>query len=361
MTLHLYILRQVLLALLFSAGGMVFIAVPGLAVSAMSKVGGTGVASLLRYLPLAGAELLPYLVPVGFLLALVATFGRLAADGEWTAMVMAGLHPARLLLMPLLLALVLFAVTSWVLSEITPHLLDKQRTFLKESAVRAFKTLNPGRTDLSFGDFHLNGRFRDGVDTWRDAFIQIPNLQDESNLALRADRVRIWFPTPEEVAIDLWGCRAVLRNDQRSVASATEYLPVRAPLDQLFSIPPARKTRPRYFESDEIFAMLRAGSVPEKRSPHEFEYELHSRFALSSTYLLFLVLGVPTALMMRRGSGLGALAVAVGYGLLYYLLSLRLGQELSTHRAVPAWVGAWATDLFGYAAGCALLWRAFKR
>ena len=69
MTLQLYILRQILIALVFSVGGMVVIAVPGLAVSAIQRLGGAFMGPILGFLPLEFVPLVPYILPIGFLLS----------------------------------------------------------------------------------------------------------------------------------------------------------------------------------------------------------------------------------------------------------------------------------------------------
>ena len=52
MRLQLYIVRQLALAFAFAAGGMLFIALPGIAVGAVHKLAGVGTATLLEYLPM---------------------------------------------------------------------------------------------------------------------------------------------------------------------------------------------------------------------------------------------------------------------------------------------------------------------
>jgi len=77
--------------------------------------------------------------------------------------------------------------------------------------------------------------------------------------------------------------------------------------------------------------------------------------------LVFLGLGASTGLLLRRGTQLAALAVAVGYALGYYMLSMRLGKELVRLGALPPAVGAWATVSLGAVCGVVLLHRAMKR
>lgn len=359
MTLHRYILRLVLISVLFSVGGMAFMAVPGLAISAIHKLGGAGIGTLLYYLPLVGAELVPYLVPMGFLLAVVSTYGRLAADREWTAICMAGIHPFQMLLGPFAIALVLSGGTYWLLSNVTPHLLYKQRAVVKNRLVEQFKNLNPGRPELSLGDFRLMAQYRD-EDVWRDAVIQIPETRSMGPIALRADVVRIQMADQNTLSVELTRARAVLRGATTFEGQWDGTQTIKIPLDQLFEIEPDGQKRARYLDSGALIDELRSGELSDYRA-HGHRYELHRRGATATSYLLLLLLGAPTGLLLRRGTQLSALTVAVLFGLCYYLFSLRLGKELAGVPEVPAWVSAWAVNVVGGLVGLFLMWRASQR
>ena len=66
-------------------------------------------------------------------------------------------------------------------------------------------------------------------------------------------------------------------------------------------------------------------------------------------------------LLMRRGTQLGALAVAVGIALVYYLLSMRLGQQLATSNMLPPLLCAWAVNTTGLVVGLVLCRKAFAQ
>ena len=83
MTLFLYLLRQLAQATLFASVGLAFVVFPGVAVSAVHKLGGVSLGAVMQYIPMIGAELAPYLLSLGFLLGTVSTFGRLGSDREW--------------------------------------------------------------------------------------------------------------------------------------------------------------------------------------------------------------------------------------------------------------------------------------
>ena len=82
---------------------------------------------------------------------------------------------------------------------------------------------------------------------------------------------------------------------------------------------------------------------------------------LAATFLVFLGLGAPTGLILRKGTQLGALAVSSGYALLYYVLNMRLAKDLGTLGSIPPAVAAWATTTLGLVVSLFLMRKAFRR
>jgi len=76
---------------------------------------------------------------------------------------------------------------------------------------------------------------------------------------------------------------------------------------------------------------------------------------------VYLFLGLPLGLILGRGKQLGALALAVGVALLYYVLAMRLGQELATRNLLPPLLCAWAVNVLGLCVGAWLMWRAARQ
>ncbi|MEM7517832.1 MAG: LptF/LptG family permease, partial [Planctomycetota bacterium] len=62
-----------------------------------------------------------------------------------------------------------------------------------------------------------------------------------------------------------------------------------------------------------------------------------------------------------KGTQLGALAVAVGYALVYYILSMRLGKEFALSGVLPPAASAWVTTVLGSGFGLWLMRRAMRR
>lgn len=346
MTLHLYVLRQLLVSFGIALFGTMFTVFPVLAVSAVHRLSGVGMGAVLGYLPLVGMDVLPYLVPMAFLLAVVATFGRFSVDNEWTAMRMAGLHPLRVLSMPALVAVILGLVTLWLLAEVRPGWKDAQYDYRNTAIKEAFQSLAPGRTDFQFGDFHLNAAQREG-NTFYDAVLELPRAEGDDPFVLIADAAHFGFEERPESD----GPSDVLRIEfvrARSVKDdeyiALQWPIVRLPLDEL--LPPRRVTSrvARFRASSALRETLDQGVLAPEQE-RQFRYELHRRFALSASFLTFLLLGVPTGLWRKSGTQLGALASAVTFAFVYYVLSLNLGKEAAHSGTADPVLAAWGANL----------------
>ncbi len=353
MLLPLYVLRQLLVAFLIAAAGMLFVALPGLAVGAVHKLAGVGTLAVVRYLPLAVGVFVPYVTPVAFLLAVVATFGRLAADREWVAMQASGVNPYRLLVPVLLLGLGVGGGTYAMNAEILPRMKYQQKVFQVRALQDAVRNLNPGRTELNFGDFYLSAGRRDGQ-TFRDCFIEIPGVEGKEEQSILADSVRFDFDATHMI-VELRDWQFV----RGSGRSRIEFGEFRVPISTLVDRDERAFGR-RYMTSEELLASLRDPALSE-RARRAGWFELHQRITSAVTCLAFVLLGVPTGLLMRSGTRMGALAVAVGYALLYWVISMRVGKQLSINGTLPVVLGAWGPVALATLAGAVMTWRVFRR
>jgi len=365
LTLLLYVLRLLSAAVAVSAGGMFFLAIPAIVVNAVHKLGGVNMGALLGFLPLVLVDLVPYLMPIGFLLALVATYGRLAADNEWTAICMAGVHPVRMLLPAFVVAAALGGVSHYLTTEVSPGLSFAKREYGRKVVIDGFRDVNPGRTEVKLGEFYMSAQYRDPQSNiFRDVTIHLPastkrvegaSGEGLAGLTVLADVVEISFPG-DRMRIHLTRARVADEGHHVRVGHSV----AEVDLDELLDLKPKDRLKWRYQTSRDLRGLLDRGEV-EAKDVRAAVYELHARVTRTATYFLFILLGVPTGLLLRRGTQLGALAAAVGYALLYYLLAMRLGKTLAGWGTVSPVLAAWATTGIGTVAGLFLCWKALRR
>lgn len=361
MKLQLYVLRQLLVSLAFSVGGILFVALPGLAVSTVHRLPGADAVILLRYVPLALQTLAPYVLPICFLLAVVATYGRLAADREWTAIQMAGVRPLGLLMPPLFVAAVLGFTNHWMLTEQLPHLKARQRALLIEASTSMLRNLRPGRTSISLEDFQLHAQWMDPeTRVLHEVFIRRPGTEEEGTLG---DRIEYHARTAKLDFSDgvLHGTLTELLQfhpGEQIGQSYHDWVQFDLPLEYLEKPEPSR--RARYRTSGEIERMLESGEVPKGQVP-SYRFEVQYRRVLASTFLVFLALGAPIGLILRKGTQLGALAASSGVGLLYYILNMRIAKELGNSGTWPPALAAWSPTVLGLLVSIWLLRKALAR
>jgi len=356
--LQLYLLRQLGVSIAFALAGLGILVVPAITVQAVQKLGGAGIAAVVDYIPLVLIELVPYLAPIAFLLGVVATFGRLAADNEWTAMASAGVHPVRTLAPGLLIAVLGMFGTHHLLATVSPDWKYAQRVYVRNAKVDAFRGLGKGRTQFEIGDFFVDAARTDGNGTFSEVVLGIP-LESEDDraggeqaaedakanmLVVVADRIRIAF-TGRDMEVFFENARFL--RDDLGVESEMPYF--RRPLDELVGAMKKARDDPKFLTNAlmrrRLAGELEPGDQPLKeRRREDYRFEIQRRLALSSTYIVFLLLGAATGLWLRRGSQLGAMATAIGFALIYYILSMQLGTKLAEVRLIPLAFAAWATN-----------------
>lgn len=367
MKIHLYILRQLLVAFLFAVAALLFIALPGIAVNMVHKLPNVDAGILLRFLPLILQSLAPYVLPLCFMLSTVAVFGRIAADKEWIAIQMAGIHPLKVLLMPFVVATLLGSLTFWMVSTELPQLKKRQKQFLVDATASVIENLQPGKTSLQVGDFMLMAEYRDPkTGIFKGVYLRIPEFSDEGQG--RVERQSDVFARLVELRVD--GDLLLIQMEDIQVFDPdtgnfrqNEGFQARVDIEARMSASSKKKytyKRAKYLVSSEIRTKLREGSLEPKRE-REYQFMLHYRMSMFAIFYLFLGLGAATGLLMRRGTQLGALAVAAGYGIVYYVFSMRLGKELGLGSSLPPWFGAWSATLIGGGVAAALLRKAMRR
>lgn len=360
MKLQLYVARQLLTSLAFSVSGLLLVALPGLAVSTVSRLPGADAVVLLRYIPIALEALTPYVLPICYLLAVVATYGRLAADREWTAIQMAGVRPLKLLFPAFVLAGALGALDYWMLSTQLPLLRTKQKALLVETSKSILENLRPGQTSISFGGFQLDAQWMDpDTKVLHDVFVRRPGTEQEGTegqvLDYHAETAR--FRVVDDVLHATLTAFYAFRADTQVSQGYSEELEFELPLDDLAKQQPSE--RARFITSTEIRRLLATGEA-KTRYVLDYRFTLQYRRVLALSFLIFLGLGAPTGLILRKGTQLGALAVSAGYGLLYYVLTMGVANDLGKSGRVAPELAAWSPTVLGVVASLLLLRRALR-
>lgn len=299
-------------------------------------------------------------IPIALLIGLLIGLGRLSADRETVAMQACGISTYRLLRPVMLIAVVCWAVTSYIMIEAVPTANQTFREIVfgvisaraeNEIKPRIFFEDFPNRV-LYVGDAPAGGG-------WRECFL--------------ADTARPDQPT----VFTAEACRLVIDRDKRTVDLVFQ----RGSRHGATLSDPAKYEVARFaelilgldpntvFRATDILKGDNEMTIPELRtraaeleaqglSTHGPWMAYHRKFALPFACLVLAVIGLALGVQHGRGGKLAAFVPGIGVVFVYYVIQY-LGQQMAKGQVIPPWLAVWAPNIVLGLAGAALLaWRA---
>jgi len=351
-TLSLYLMREVVqyAALGLLALGSIFVAQNTF--RRLDSLLGTGFHSADFFLLLGSvvALMTGYLLPVGFLFGILVAVGRLSADSEVVAMRASGMGLRNLLAPIALLAIPVTLLSAVLLTRVEPE------------ARRTLRGL--WRTMLSRGAFLSPGHFI----TVGDRVVFVENLSEKNRLSgvvisdhsnperpflVVASGGRFYVDeASSQVHLELLGGdlhfepKDLQNPSYRRIAFERFDYPIEAAALLAEDIGKLKPRDMRMAELHDVIARGRAGDrLREYRYSDVDMYvgQLHRRFALAVTPLVFALLGTPLALRRARGGRSSGALTCIVLIFVYYLL-LSFGEHLNHRDVVPPAVALWTPD-----------------
>jgi len=299
-------------------------------------------------------------IPIALLIGLLIGLGRLSADRETVAMQACGISIYRLLRPVMLLSILAWGVTSYIMIEAVPTANQTFREIVfgiisaraeNEIKPRIFFEDFPNRV-LYVGDAPSGGG-------WRECFLADTSKPDQPTvftaqgcrLAIDRDKrtvdlvlthgsrhaATISDPAKYEVARF---AELILGLDPNTVFRATDILKG----DNEMTIP----------ELEARAGELRAQGL----SMHGPMMALHRKFSLPAACLVLAVIGLALGVQHGRGGKLAAFVPGIAVVFIYYVIQY-LGQQMAKGQLISAWLAVWAPNIVLGTAGIALLlWRA---
>ncbi len=90
------------------------------------------------------------------------------------------------------------------------------------------------------------------------------------------------------------------------------------------------------------------------RRLRSYQVEIHKKFSMAVACLIFMVIGAPLGLALRRG-GLATIGVVALGIFMFYWITLVQGEKLSERGLFPPWIGMWIANVVMSGAGIWLL------
>lgn len=288
-----------------------------------------------------------YLLPVGFLFGILVAVGRLASDSEIVAMRACGMGLRELLLPIVLLAIPVSLLGTVMLTQVEPE------------ARRSMRGL--WRTMLSRGAFLAPGRFI----TVGDRVVFVEQVSEENRLSgvvisdhsnpdrpflVVASGGRFYVDeVSSEVHLELSGgdIHFEPKDLQDAAYRRIGFERFDYPIEAAALLrEDVGKLKPRDMRMDELADVIRRGR--EGASLREYRYhdvdvyvgQVHRRFALAVTPLVFALVGTPLGLRRARGGRASGALLCVALIFAYYAL-LSFGEYLNESDVLPPAFALW--------------------
>lgn len=362
--LYRYILREItypfLLALLVATFALLMGKILQLAELVMNK--GVGLWNISKLILFMMPALLLFTIPLAFLISILMGLGRLSRDNEWTVMKSAGLSLYQLALPVFSLAVVAFVMTMATSLFFLPYGNQASRNLVlevarqKASAGIKEKVFNDDFSGIVLyaDEIPADGAFMKGLLLFDD---RVPS---EPSTIIARKGYLIASPDSPAVALRLENGSIHSVNPSLKNYKKIDFTTYDVSLELQSDGANAGKFAARKLQEMTFGEMVRQIRDPGSPIPpakiREMKIELHKRFAIPLSCLIFALVGMPLGITSSRSAKLRGFTTALAVVVSYYLLTLS-GTALGETGRVPAAVGAWVPNAVFFVSGVVLFIR----
>lgn len=311
---------------------------------------------LARALPIQAAAQLDVILPVAVLVSVVLTYGRSAADNEIDTLRASGVHPIHVIVPGLVFGALCACVLLLSLDYAKPQAKRLQLRLIRNEDIASLIhnrlaagepiELEDGRTVLAADGFDDQGRaLRMRVQLY-DADHNLERELTAEEAEIRVDNVK------SEIEITFRNFETI----KGPRFHGNEFVIARQlPRD-------IKNLDERHLTTTQLLAWPMRGREPsETFSVRDAVIESHMRLSDSAAALIFVLLGLPVALLWRRQDRTGAFLVAFLLALFLYYPSQQVSFALARMDALSPTVAAWSGNALLLVLSLGLMWRVFRR
>jgi lipopolysaccharide export system permease protein len=384
-TLHNYLTRQILAAMLMTVVVFTFVLLLGNVLKEILAMLVNRQATLF----LAGQAiglLIPFVLvfalPMGLLTATLLVFGRFSADHELTAVRASGVSLVALISPILLVSAVMAGISGWINLQIAPQCRVAYKRLLVNVGVAQTGLLLPEKTFIK--DFpnrivyigEINGPFL------KDVLLYNLDSDDKVEYYIRAgqgrlttdkksqvitvqlfDAWRVGMMEGNEVPVPVYAAESTLsytnqpnqRKEEKTQITDMTFRELRDELRQLERrmrfVPPAKLPR------DQVQKKFQNFRENQEDLTLPIRLQIHSKVAFSFASIGFTLVGIPLGIRAHRRETTFGIAIALILVLVYYSFFI-LAQSLDTRPEYFPHLIIWIPNFLFQAIGAVLLWRA---
>ena len=367
-TIERYVVGSFLTAFVLAWLVLTFVLSIGLLVKVTSLIAkGMPVAVVGSYFLAGVPETMGFTIPLAVLIGALLVFGRMSADSEIAAMRACGINLLRVMLWPLVLALLLSGVCLYIHNEITPRSDEvKARLVADARADLGLDAMEPGKFNPLPGGLSIWFARRDG--DWLSDVLIFDKTKTGLDRETRAARLHV-IQQGNDLVLDLYDVWIdPIYEDRPGAAKATRFS--HTVVNAFKPANRVRKVRNYTFgelvrrlddtaaQDDPVLAERLLKSCPDCRahvcknayhgrvlSVHrltsELRVEFHKRLALSCAAFCFALIGMPLGIRAHRRESTVGVAIGLAVALAFYLsmiLADALKQNSALHPHLIPWI-----------------------
>lgn len=349
-----YLLRETVLPLLTMCGLTIVVGSTSQLLRMANDVAGVGISlgDLAKILPYALPSFFGMGLPVAYLLSMLVAFGRFAEDRELLALAASGISMRRLIVVPLVLAVVLMGIGLSMTTVLEPLAIQRLRASMLESATEYFgSTLDAGIIHDQLAGWTMYFKTRDKkTGELSGIFIADEREQGRPRL-LTAETGNIRKEAGAALTF-------VLRNGELQEGELRSSDPARKALlrrvtfnrldwriDTAFFVGRTVSIIPMIaaLNLDELYARSRDESLSERDRKNHTVW-LHRKFVYPVANLIFVLLVFPVTTVLSRQSRLKAYLAAAMMVAVYFTMA-QATDTLMTTLSVSSVVATWIPNI----------------
>lgn len=320
-----------------------FIFLAGYLVKAADLIIGRGIplSETLKVLMLAMPAMVSYTAPLSLLTGTLIVFGGFSQYNELRAMKAAGIHPIRFM-MPAMVIGFLMTIAMFIFNDqvIPGSRYELRRSFKKLAIQHPMALIEPGRfvqlTDsiIFYAKDVKKGELADvvaheGVDT-----------ENPIRTIIASSGKIVSDAQKGTMEIQLFD--GSVSENEKGGLNSVQFKTFKFPTFGKENLLTMEKKKKEFTAADLMVQITQAGLHPKDHLQARIIF--HERISFSLAAFIFVFVGIPIAVIVRRGEAIVSFAIAMAFAFLYYIL-FAIAHAMSAKHVAPPELMMWAPNL----------------